>query len=68
MKIIKLLQFFVFFEYIICNRVARGLLDIGDQAELCAQLFYIEHFEKSMVYAKTIGKKSSDNESTVNKI
>ena len=31
-------------------------------------LFYIEHFEKSMVYAKTIGKKSSDNESTVNKI
>lgn len=67
-KNIKTIAIFLSFEYTICNRVARGLLDIGDQAELCAQLFYIEHFEKSMVYAKTIGKKSSDNESTVNKI
>ena len=42
MKIIKLLQFFVFFEYIICNRVARSLFGIGDQAETCAQLFYVK--------------------------
>lgn len=25
----------------ICNRVARSLLNIGDQAESCAQLFYM---------------------------
>ena len=31
-----------FFEYTKCNRVARSLLDIGDQAETCAQLFYFK--------------------------
>ena len=33
---------FFFFEYTKCNRVARSLLDIGDQAETCAQLFYVK--------------------------
>ena len=28
-------------ENTICNRVARSLLNIGDQAESCAQLFYV---------------------------
>lgn len=40
------------FEYTICNRVARSLLDIGDQAESCAQLFYVKKrfygFEKNI--------------------
>ena len=30
------------FEYTICNRVARSLFGIGDQAETCAQLFYVK--------------------------
>ena len=25
-----------------CNRVARSLFDIGDQAGICAQLFYVK--------------------------
>ena len=35
----KTIVIFLFFEYTICNRVARSLFDIGDQAETCAQLF-----------------------------
>nr|DAO27768.1 MAG TPA: hypothetical protein [Caudoviricetes sp.] len=30
--------------YTECNRVARCSFDIGDQAESCAQLFYIKTF------------------------
>ena len=33
---------FLFFEYTICNRVARSRFGIGDQAETCAQLFYVK--------------------------
>ena len=40
------------FEYTICNRVARSLLDIGDQAESCAQLFYVK--ERFYGFEKTI--------------
>ena len=39
MKIIKTIAIFCFFEYTICNKVARSLFGIGDQAETCAQLF-----------------------------
>ena len=39
MKIIKLLQFFVFFEYIICNRVARSLLALGTKLRLVLSFF-----------------------------
>ena len=39
-KIIKTIAIFLLFEYTICNRVARSLFGIGDQAETCAQLFY----------------------------
>ena len=42
MKIIKTIAIFLLFEYTTCNRVARSLLDIGDQAESCAQLFYVK--------------------------
>ena len=42
MKIIKTIAIFCFFEYTICNRVARSLFDIGDQSETCAQLFYVK--------------------------
>ena len=49
-KNIKTIAIFLSFEYTICNRVARSLLDIGDQAESCAQLFYVKErfygFEK----------------------
>ena len=38
----KSIAFFCIFEYTKCNRVARSLLDIGDQAETCAQLFYVK--------------------------
>ena len=41
-KIIKTIAFFGVFKYTKCNRVARGLFDIGDQAETCAQLFYVK--------------------------
>ena len=44
MKIIKTIAISWLFEYTICNRVARSLLDIGDQAESCTQLFYIKTF------------------------
>lgn len=39
MKIIKTIAISWLFEYTICNRVARSLFGIGDQAETCAQLF-----------------------------
>ena len=42
MKIIKTIAIFCFFEYTICNKVARSLFGIGDQAETCAQLFYVK--------------------------
>ena len=49
---IKTIAIFLSFEYTICNRVARSLLDIGDQAESCAQLFYVKErfygFEKNI--------------------
>lgn len=51
-KIIKTIAFFLCFEYTICNRVARSLLDIGDQAETCAQLFYVK--ERFYGFEKTI--------------
>ena len=41
-KNIKTIAIFLSFEYTICNRVARSLFDIGDQAETCAQLFYVK--------------------------
>ena len=41
-KNIKTIAIFLSFEYSICSRVARSLLDIGDQAESCAQLFYVK--------------------------
>lgn len=51
-KIIKAIAFFYVFEYTKRNRVARSLLDIGDQAETCAQLFYVKErfygFEKAI--------------------
>ena len=51
-KNIKTIAIFLSFEYTICNRVARSLLDIGDQAESCAQLFYVKErfygFEKNI--------------------
>ena len=42
----------MFFEYTICNRVARSLFDIGDQAETSAQLFYV----KERFYGFSIAK------------
>ena len=61
MKIIKTIAISWLFEYTICNRVARSLFGIGDQAETCAQLFYVKErfceFEKSMVCTKSIDKK-----------
>ena len=46
------IAFFDIFEYTKCNRVARSPMDIGDQAETCAQLFYIKEkiygFEKAV--------------------
>lgn len=51
-KIIKTIAIFLFFEYTKCNRVARSLLDIGDQAETCAQLFYVK--ERFYGFEKTI--------------
>ena len=51
-KTIKIIAIFLSFEYTICNRVARSLLDIGDQAESCAQLFYVK--ERFYGFEKTI--------------
>ena len=52
MKIIKTIAIFLLFEYTICNRVARSLFGIGDQAETCAQLFYVK--ERFYGFEKTI--------------
>jgi len=52
MKIVKIIAIFLLFEYTICNRVARSLFDIGDQAETCAQLFYVK--ERFYGFEKTI--------------
>lgn len=41
-KNIKTIAIFLSSEYTMRNRVARSLLDIGDQAESCAQLFYVK--------------------------
>ena len=41
MSLPKYCNFFVFL-YVMCNRVARSLFDIGDQAGICAQLFYVK--------------------------
>lgn len=51
-KIIKTIAFFGDFKYNKYNRVARSLLDIGDQAETCAQLFYVK--ERFYGFEKTI--------------
>ena len=51
-KNIKTIAIFLNSEYTICNRVARSLLDIGDQAESCAQLFYVK--ERFYGFEKTI--------------
>ena len=52
MKIIKTIAIFLLFEYTTSNRVARSLCGIGDQAETCAQLFYVKErfygFEKAI--------------------
>ena len=54
MKIIKTIAISWLFEYTICNRVARSLFGIGDQAETCAQLFYVKErfygFEKTLTF------------------
>ena len=59
MKIIKTIAIFLLFEYTICNRVARSLFGIGDQAETCAQLFYVKEwfygFEKAIDFWWAIG-------------
>ena len=52
MKIVKIIAIFLLFEYTICNRVARSLFGIGDQAETCAQLFYVK--ERFYGFEKTI--------------
>ena len=52
MKIIKTIAIFLIFEYTICNRVARSRFGIGDQAESCAQLFYVK--ERFYGFEKTI--------------
>ena len=58
-KIIKTIAIFLLFEYTICNRVARSLFGIGDQAETCAQLFYVKEwfsgFEKAIDFWWAIG-------------
>ena len=46
-----MIAFFFIFAYTNYNRVARSFLDIGDQAESCAQLFYIK--EKFYGFEKT---------------
>lgn len=51
-KNIKTIAIFLNSEYTIRNRVARSLLDIGDQAESCAQLFYVK--ERFYGFEKTI--------------
>ena len=51
-NVVKIIAIFLSFEYTICNRVARSLLDIGDQAESCAQLFYVK--ERFYGFEKTI--------------
>ena len=51
-KKIKTIAIFLLFEYTICNRVARSLFGIGDQAETCAQLFYVK--ERFYGFEKTI--------------
>lgn len=48
----KTIAIFLLFEYTICNRVARSLFGIGNQAETCAQLFYVK--EKFYGFEKTI--------------
>lgn len=37
-----LIAFLLDITYTISNRVARSLIDIGDQAESCTQLFYVK--------------------------
>ena len=39
MKIIKTIAIFCFFEYIICNRVARSLLALGTKLRLVLSFF-----------------------------
>ena len=51
-KNIKTIAIFLNSEYTIRNRVARSLLDIGDQAESCAQLSYVK--ERFYGFEKTI--------------
>ena len=51
-KNIKTIAIFLSSEYTMRNRVARSLLDIGDQAESCAQLFYVK--ERFYGFEKTI--------------
>jgi hypothetical protein len=41
-KFLKFVAFSNIFSYTIRNRVARSHLGIGDQAECCAQLFYVK--------------------------
>lgn len=47
-------------EYTICNRVARSLFGIGDQAETCAQLFYVKDrfygFKKPLTFDEQLDK------------
>ena len=51
-KIIKTIAIFLLFEYTICNRVARSLLEIGDKAETCADIYYFK--ESTYGFEKTI--------------
>ena len=51
-KVIKTIALLSIFEYTKCNRVAQSLFGIGDQAETCAQLFYVK--ERFYGFEKTI--------------
>lgn len=57
---IKTIAIFLSFEYTIYNRVTRSLLDIGDQAESYAQLFYVKErfygFEKPLTFDEQLDK------------
>ena len=59
-KKIKTIAIFLSFEYTIYNRVARSLLDIGDQAESYAQFFYVKErfygFEKPLTFDEQLDK------------
>ena len=58
-KIIKSIACLLRVGYTKCNRVARCSCGVGDQAETCAQLFYVKEwfygFEKAIDFWWAIG-------------